>query len=60
MTAPARFKKEDIKRAISGALAAGIRQPVVELYPDGRMVISSQSAARPVSGGNPWDAELVR
>ena len=59
MTAPARFKKEDIKRAISGALAAGIRQPTLEIFPDGRMVISSQSSVSSRVAGNPWDAELA-
>lgn len=56
MTAPARFKKEDVKRAIGGAAAAGMRIGKVEIAPDGRIVIHSESASPPVSR-NPWDDE---
>lgn len=59
MTAPARFKKDDIKRAIAGATAAGMRIGRVEILPDGRIVLLTDSAL-PVRGtDNPWDSELA-
>jgi len=62
MTAPARFKQEDVKRAVAGALGAGLRVGRVEITPDGRIVVHTDSEAAPSAAepGNPWDRELKR
>jgi hypothetical protein len=58
MTAAARFKQEDITRAVRGVEKAGIRVGRVEIDRDGRIVILSESAAPPAAAPNPWDDEL--
>lgn len=39
MTARARFTQSDIKRAMAGALAAGVAAPKIEIDPTGKIVI---------------------
>lgn len=59
MTAPARFTKDDLKRAFTAAKEADFRVGEVVIFPDGRIVIRSESAApASLTGGNPWDVEL--
>jgi hypothetical protein len=51
------FRPSDVKRAIKGALAAGVKDPTVRVeLPDGTsIVISSAPAPVPASPGNPLD-----
>ena len=60
MTAPARFKQDDVKRAVAGALGAGLRVGRVEIMPDGRIVVHTDSPAAQAARGssNPWDSLL--
>ena len=58
MTAPVRFKQDDVKRAVAGAAAAGMRVDRVEILTDGRIVVLSNDPARPAQDRNPWDDEL--
>lgn len=39
MTAPARFKQADIKRAAAGVVAAGVPIAKIEIDPNGKIVI---------------------
>lgn len=57
MTAPARFKQDDIKRAVAGVTAAGMRVGRVEIDPSGKIVILSDTVA-PAADPNPWDAAI--
>ena len=57
MTAPARFKQDDIKRAVAGVTAAGMRVGRVEIDPSGKIVILSDTVA-PATDPNPWDAAI--
>lgn len=53
MTAPARFRQEDVKRAVAGVVAAGVRVGSVAIEPDGRIVVipvGEQSRARKDDG----------
>lgn len=59
MTAPARFRKEDVARAVSGCEKAGMRVGRVEIDPNGRIVIVSEAVAPPVDP-NPWDTILAK
>lgn len=45
MTAPARFKKDDVKRAIAGCVAAGMTVGTVRVWPDGTIEVYSPDAA---------------
>jgi hypothetical protein len=54
MTAPARFKKEDLARAVSGVTKGGMRVGRVEIDPSGKIVILSETVA-PAVDPNPWD-----
>ena len=54
MTAPARFKKEDLARAVSGCEKGGMRVGRVEIDPNGKIVILSEKIAPPADP-NPWD-----
>ncbi len=47
VSAPARFTKADIKRAVSGVMAAGLRVHSVEIDPNGKIVIEIEGATRP-------------
>lgn len=57
MTAPVRFKKDDIARAVAGASKAGMRVGCVRIDPNGSIIIMSESAA-PANEPNPWDEVL--
>jgi len=59
MTAPSRFKQDDVTRAVKGATAAGMRVGRVEIDPNGRIVVLSESVAPPTAR-NDWDDELRR
>jgi hypothetical protein len=58
MTAPARFKKEDLARAVSGCAKGGMRVGRVEIDPNGKIVILSDTVA-PSADPNPWDRVLA-
>ena len=57
MTAPARFKQQDVTRAVQGVIKAGMRVGRVEIDPNGRIIVLSESVA-PVTERNPWDKDL--
>lgn len=57
MTAPARFKQDDLTRAVRGAERAGMRVGRVEIAPDGSIVLVSESVA-PSAPENPWDPQF--
>lgn len=54
MSAAARFKKEDLARAISGCTKGGMRVGRVEIDPNGKIVILSETVASPAEP-NEWD-----
>ena len=58
MTAPARFKQDDLTRAVRGLANAGMRVGRVEIEPSGKIVILSDAIA-PVGKPNAWDTELT-
>jgi hypothetical protein len=45
MTAPATFKQQDVKRAVAGVLAAGVKVGRIEIAPDGKISIIPESVA---------------
>ena len=57
MGSAARFKQADLTRAYRGAAAAGIRVSKVEIDPNGRIVILTDSAS-PQPVANEWDEVL--
>lgn len=57
MTAPARFKQDDLTRAVRGLANAGLRVGRVEIEPSGKIVILSEGTAAPAKR-NAWDDEL--
>lgn len=58
MSAPARFRQEDVTRALRGAEKAGFVVGAIEIDPNGRIVIVSQGSVPPRAPANPWDTEL--
>ncbi|PZO77056.1 MAG: hypothetical protein DI640_01345 [Sphingomonas taxi] len=54
MSAVARFKEADVTRAVRGATKAGMLIGRIEIDPNGKIVILSESVAPPVDP-NPWD-----
>ncbi|KQM72175.1 hypothetical protein [Sphingomonas sp. Leaf20] len=54
MSAAARFKEADVTRAVRGAAKAGMMVGRIEIDPNGKIVILSQSVAPPTDP-NPWD-----
>ncbi|HET8612984.1 MAG TPA: hypothetical protein VFL92_09490 [Sphingomonas sp.] len=60
MTAPARFTKADIRRAFSGAIAAGCKHVRVGIDPRGNLVVdgSVEPANDPLDRKNPLDRLL--
>lgn len=56
MTAPARIKKDDVKRVVAGVIEGGMLVGRVE-YENGKLVILSEKIAPPVDA-NPWDEVL--
>lgn len=57
MTAPARFRQEDLTRAVRGVVKAGVRVGSIEIDPNGRIVILPESSAPP-RARNEWDDDL--
>lgn len=60
MTAPARFRQEDIKRVLAGARAAGFSRVRVEIDRNGNIVVdaSENDNAPHNAKTNPWDSVL--
>lgn len=54
MTAPARFKQDDVTRAVRGCEKAGLRIGAVRIAPNGEIVILSEAVA-PAAPRNPLD-----
>jgi hypothetical protein len=54
VTARARFKQTDIKRAAAGALAAGLGIAKIEIDRDGKIVIIPASAKKPEADNDEW------
>lgn len=54
MSAPARFKQDDLARAVAGATKGGMRVGRIEIDPNGKIVIMSETVAPPADP-NPWD-----
>lgn len=52
MSSAARFRQEDVTRAVKGCEKAGMRVGRVEIAPDGRIVISSETVAPPGRRGS--------
>lgn len=46
MTARARFTQADIRRAMAGAIAAGISTPKIEIDPTGKIIIIADPKTR--------------
>lgn len=57
MTAPARFTQADLTRAFKAAEAAGVRVRI-EIEPNGKIVIVSESPDAPPRAANSWDEVL--
>ena len=61
MTAPARFKQEDIKRVMAGARAAGFSRVRVGIDVSGNIVVeASNDPGDPDQRANPLDRLLTR
>lgn len=56
MGAVARFKQEDVKRAVAGAKSAGMRVTRVEIDIRGKIVVFDQQGAPAVGEPNEWDS----
>jgi hypothetical protein len=54
MTRPRSFKQVDVKRAVKGALAAGLSVGRVEVAPDGMIVVVAGEGA-PADASNDFD-----
>lgn len=57
VTAPARFTKADMKRAVSGVVAAGLAVRKVEIDPNGKIVILTGGENRKQAGEGWEDLE---
>ena len=55
MGAVARFRQEDVKRAVAGAKSAGMRVTRVEIDISGKIVVLDQQGAPAIGEPNPWD-----
>lgn len=55
MTAPARFKQSDIKRATAGVVAAGLSVVRVEIDPLGNIVVIPGKPTIAPRNDNEWD-----
>ena len=56
----ASFRQADVKRAVKGALAAGLAVDRIEVDGDGRIVIVAASETdQHTTKGNPWDKVLT-
>lgn len=54
MTARARFKQADIRRAVTGALSAGLGIRKIEIDRDGKIVIIPASTEKPEADNDEW------
>ena len=56
MTVAARFTKADMKRAVSGVVAAGLPIRKIEIDPNGKIVIlTGHPKIRPDEDNSEWD-----
>lgn len=55
MTAPARFKQSDVKRATAGVVAAGLSVARVEIDLNGRIVVVPGKPTTPAKNDNEWE-----
>jgi hypothetical protein len=56
---PARFKQNDLKRAVKGVEEAGVRVGRIEIAPDGKIVIIPVGQVpKSAANGNSWDDVL--
>ena len=58
MTAPAKFKQADLRRAVAGARDAGLPIGSVEIDPHGRIIIHAATALAPEGKRNSLDRLL--
>lgn len=58
MTAPARFRQEDVKRAVRGCLAGGMMVGTVRVLPDGTVEVYAEAEGPGAPGGNSVDQIL--
>lgn len=54
MTAPARFRQSDVKRAAAGVVAAGLSVARVEIDAAGKIVIIPGKPTTPPRNDNEW------
>lgn len=54
MTAPVKFKRDDVKRAASGVLAAGLPIRKVEIDPNGKIIILTGHAKDTADDDDEW------
>ena len=54
MTAPARFKQADVKRAGAGALSLGLTIARIEIEPNGKIVIIPGEPDPNAGNDNEW------
>lgn len=55
MTAPARFRQADVKRATAGVVAAGLSVARVEIDAGGKIVIIPGQPTIPPKNDNEWE-----
>lgn len=55
MTAPARFRQSDVSRAMKGVKAAGGHVVRVEVDPNGKIIIHTESTAANDDAPSDWD-----
>lgn len=58
MTAQAKFRQEDVKRAVKGCAAAGMLVGQVRILPDGTVEVYAVGEGEPSAGANPLDRIL--
>ena len=58
MTAPARFREADIKRAAAGVVRAGLSIAKIEIDPTGKIVIIPGIPEDKGSDSDEWDARI--
>lgn len=54
MSARARFTQSDIKRAMAGAIAAGVSAPKIEIDPSGKIIIIADFQNRKPKDDGEW------
>lgn len=58
MSAVAKFTQADVKRAVKGALDAGMRIGGIEIDPNGKIVVLAANGSAIKSKANGWDRAL--